>query len=140
MTGRRKKPRNSETLRAEDARSEDDTDWLPEQLGQPLERPERASKRLGGWRGISRAATITELFCAQAMLCEQSAGVGCLNHEKAISWQVLTYTSRNNSETSDPVPVFCGVGIFTSFTTTSDSKLPSDLKNIDQNSGLHVSP
>lgn len=47
MTGRRKKPRNSVTLRAEDARSEDDTDWLPEQLGQPLERLERASKRLG---------------------------------------------------------------------------------------------
>eukprot|EP00434_Breviolum_minutum_P045043 symbB.v1.2.040304.t1/scaffold7134.1/size13104/1 len=40
MTGRRKKTRNSVTLRAEDARSaEDDTDWLPEQLGQPLERP-----------------------------------------------------------------------------------------------------
>lgn len=89
MTGRRKKTRNSVTLRAEDARSaEDDTDWLPEQLGQPLERPERASKRLGHWSGgISRAAiTIAELFCAQAMLCEQSAGVGCLNHEKAISW------------------------------------------------------
>ena len=42
-----KKTRNFVTLRAEDARSEDDTDWLPEQLGQPLERPERASKRSG---------------------------------------------------------------------------------------------
>lgn len=38
------------------------------------------------------------------------------------------------------MPVFCGVGILTSFTSTSDSKLPSDLKNIEQNSGLHVSP